>query len=313
MTDLDRSLVPVAERQHGIIRLTDLERLGASRQQADYRVRQGRWDRLASALYRISGLPATAESHLLAACLSSGRGAVASHRSAAWLWGLDGSRAARPEVSVHRHHKPAHLDALVHESGDLDLAERRIRRGIPVTGVNRTLLDLGAVLPLRRVEQSIDSALRLKLTTWPALYDTLVRHSCRGRNGCGPFRAILDERFGEKVIPDSWFERRVARLLTDRGVGRPVPQHRVTDDRGVAWSIDLAYPDRRVGIELQSKAHHLNAESFEQDAKKLNRLRLAGWTMLEFTWRSYVERPMELCADVRSALHRSGVDMSYME
>ena len=207
-------------------------------------------------------------------------------------------------MSVERHRRPSGVAADVHESTDLALAEVVERDGFRVTGIERTLLDLGAVVPWYRVEEAIDDSIRRGLTDWPSLYATLVRHSRQRRDGCGRFRAVLDQRYGDLVVPDSRFERFVIRLLQDAGLSEPIPQHEVIDDNGVAWRIDLAYPEQRVGIELQSKAYHVNAQAFERDKQKLNALRLMGWTILELTWQVYVNRPDLLCRQVRAALRR---------
>lgn len=170
----------------------------------------------------------------------------------------------------------------------------------------RTLLDVSAVITPAALEHAIDNVLRTTPTQWPDLYSSLVLHSRRGRDGCGFLRAVLDERFGDKVITDSWFERCVRRLLIDAGFPVPESQCNVYDGAVCLGELDLAWPAARVGIELQSKAYHLNATSFERDPRKLNRIRLLGWEVLEFTWAFYVDHPQELCRQVRLALQRSG-------
>ncbi|MGI9602079.1 MAG: type IV toxin-antitoxin system AbiEi family antitoxin domain-containing protein [Acidimicrobiales bacterium] len=304
----DAAIAHIAQSQHGFVTWSQVQAAGGTRNHVSYRVRTGRWRRRARGVFRITGHPFTWESGLTAAVFCGGDGALASHRSAAVLWELDGFSRGRPEIVVIRHRRPRRLiHARVHEATDLELARPSRKRGIATTGIDRTLLDLGAVVGVRRVEAAIDCALRRRLTDWPRLYGTLVSHSRRGRDGCGAFREVLDARYGDKVIPQSRFERLVATLLTDSGVGPPELQHPVAGLFPWTIHLDLAYPEAKVGIELQSKAHHLNAEAFETDRERLTRLRLAGWTMLEFTWRFYVERPIELVAMVNTAIHGSGV------
>ena len=66
--------------------------------------------------------------------------------------------------------------------------------------------------------------------------------------------------------------------------------------------VDLAYPDCRVAIELDSVRFHLNRDAFVRDARRRNRLMLAGWNVLSFTWADYRHEPTVLCAQVASAL-----------
>jgi hypothetical protein len=73
-------------------------------------------------------------------------GAVASHRSAAALWDLDGfHRRTTYELTVPATRRLVRDDAVVHHSRDLHLVEPVLREQIPVTPLGRTLLDLAAV------------------------------------------------------------------------------------------------------------------------------------------------------------------------
>ena len=57
----------------------------------------------------------------------------------------------------------------------------------------------------------------------------------------------------------------------------------------------------RVAIELDSVRFHLNRESFVADPRRRNRLTLAGWTVLSFTWDDYINHPGALCDAVAAA------------
>ena len=310
MVGIDVEVAVIAARQHSLIALAQLIELGGNRQLAHRRVKAGLWRRVEPGVYFVCGHPFTWEARLLAPVLSVGGETLASHRAAAVQWRVERFRPGRPEISVQRHLRPLAVNARVHESTDLHIADPVVIRGIPTTGLVRTLLDVGAVISLDALEHAIDTTLRTTSTEWPDLYDSLVLHSRRGRNGCGRLRAVVDERFGDKVITDSWFERVVRRLLLDAGFPVPESQWNVFDGPTFLGELDLAWPAARVGIELQSKAFHLNPLAFEKDPEKLNRIRLSGWDVLEFTWRFYVEHPEKLCAQVRQALRDSGVDLS---
>jgi Transcriptional regulator, AbiEi antitoxin len=311
MANIDVLVTRWSARQHGLITLAQVIALGGSRQLAHRRVASTRWIRLYPGVFLVAGHPFTWDTRVLAAVLAAGVGALASHRTACVLWGLEDYRAGAPELSVPRHRKAEQLDAVVHESTDLHLAQPVVRRGIPTTGLARTLLDVSIKVPFLQAECTVEDALRRYPLDWADLYDTLVRHSRRGRDGCGTFRAVLDERFGERVITDSRFETLVRRLLIDVGIEEPVSQHNVYDGTEFVGELDLAWPQAMVGAELQSKAFHLNPVSFERDKLKLNRIRGLGWIVPEFTWRFYVEHPDQLVAQIRDPLlQRSGSDSS---
>ena len=148
---------------------------------------------------------------------------------------------------------------------------------------------------------SIDA---IKLTL-DDLVHVLARHSRKGRDGCGRLREVLDERVGETGVPRSDWSRHVARLLVDHGLPKPEFEYPVVDQGGrVIAEVDLAYPDERVAIELESVRWHLNRESFERDPERRNRVVNRGWVPLAFTYRQYYDRPLMLVSTVRDALRR---------
>jgi very-short-patch-repair endonuclease len=69
--------------------------------------------------------------------------------------------------------------------------------------------------------------------------------------------------------------------------------------------VDLAYPERRVVIELDGFGPHSGRESFCRDRTRQNQLVLLGWTVLRFTWSDVIERPEATVATLTAALERS--------
>jgi hypothetical protein len=65
------------------------------------------WVRHAPSVYRIAGAHRMWHARALAAVMSAGPGALASHRTVAHLWGLEGFPApGRIDVTVPRHARP---------------------------------------------------------------------------------------------------------------------------------------------------------------------------------------------------------------
>lgn len=297
-----------ARRHHAVITTSVAESFGVAPHQLRLACEQGTLERLHPDVYRVAAAPRTWHQRLYGEVLAAGDGALASHRSCGALWGLDGSTRGVPELVTPRHLRGRSGLARIHESKDLHLAEPTTRDGIPCTGLVRTLVDLGAVVPPRRLQQAIDDAIRRRLCTWDDLAIALARHSRKGRNGVGPFRAILDECYGS-VIPDSNFNRLVERLLVDNSLPAPAIEHEILDVNGAFLArVDLGFPPWRVAIELDSRRHHLSTEAFEADRARQNRLELLGWTVLRYTWRQYSRSPAKLVSETASALLRAGWD-----
>lgn len=286
--------------QHGVVSLAQARAAGLSPKQIRVRVARGEWERPHRAVYRATASPPSWHSELLAAVLAVN--GVASHRCAAALWGLSSWRTPKLEVLVPERRKST-IDAIVHRTTQWNRIDRTVRSAIPVTGIDRTIIDLGAVVGLRRLELAAESALRQDLTSWPNLRACLIRHSRQGRNGAGRLRRLLELRYGDDALPLSEWSRLVRNLLCDRGLPEPVLEHRIHDSHGdVIAQVDLAWPECKVALELDSVRWHLNRASFERDRGKRNRLRAQGWAIHEATWTMTADDPDGLAAILRSSL-----------
>jgi predicted transcriptional regulator of viral defense system len=90
-------------------------------------------------------------------------GAALSHRTAADLWGLRQTAAARIDVTVPtRAGRKPRSRIRVHRA-QLASAEVTMVDGIPVTTVPRTLIDFAEAVPERSVERALDEAEFLRL------------------------------------------------------------------------------------------------------------------------------------------------------
>jgi hypothetical protein len=293
----------LAATQHGLVSTEQCRELGVSYSAVRRRVSSGAWIREVPGVYRMAGAPRTWEGRAMAAVLASGPEAVASHRTAAHLWGLRGFLApGRIEITVPRHRRTHELAGVrVHETVAYHLVDAASRRGVCVTGAARTFIDLAAVLDDDlALLRALDEIRRLGLASWPELWRVFVLHARRGRPGIVRARAVLDKRYGRRV-PDTEFARLFMVMLDDAGLPEPVAEHWV---RGDGWRhrVDLAYPPQRIAIELDGREGHLNEVAFEADPMRNNRLLLAGWVVLHFTWRRFVDAPAAVADEVRTAL-----------
>jgi hypothetical protein len=189
----------------------------------------------------------------------------------------------------------------VHTSTDLHRSQSVVVDGIPVTGLHRTLLDLGRFVADGRLLRSIEWARRERGMTWSELIETLARHARRGRPGIRRLRRVIAANVHRSEVTDSDFELLVLILLAEAGLPAPVLHHRVMDGERFVAEVDLAYPHLRIAIELDGAAH-LQAQVRERDLPRQNDLVLVGWTVLRFTWKRFVERPDLIVAEVRTAI-----------
>ncbi len=104
-----------ASAHHGVVTRQAAERAGVSRS-AWYRALDAGWiAALHPNVARMHGSPTTVEQKIAAAVLAAGPGALASHGTAAFLWGLPGAEPSTVDLIVPRRERgPArpHLPAI---------------------------------------------------------------------------------------------------------------------------------------------------------------------------------------------------------
>ncbi|MDQ6798469.1 MAG: hypothetical protein M3256_17250 [Actinomycetota bacterium] len=273
---MEPALAAVARSQMALFTHDQALTAGYSLRQAQRRRETGAWEQMQAGVYRVAGAPASWEQRLLAACLAAGTGAVASHRSAARLWGIDESRRPLVEISVPPGRQPRLNGVLVHRSRDLRPVVCTIREGIPVTTPVRTILDLGAVQRPQAVEHSLEVALGRQHVTLQGLRKILDSDARRGRQGAGVLRILLDKRSEGEELTQSVLEARMLRLCRTAGLPEPVCQHEVRNGHRLVGRIDFAYSADRVAIEVDGYESHASLDAFRHDRVRQNELVALG-------------------------------------
>ena len=291
-----------AATQHSLLTLDQCRALGLSGDATRRLVARGTWVRVAPGVLRIHGSPRTWESRALAAVLAAGPEALASHMTAAHIWGLEGfGPPGRIDVTVRRHSRPRRRRGVVaHETLAYDLASPATRGGIPVTGPARTLIDVAAVADDDLTAlRALDEIRRRRLAEWPELWEALLVHTTRGRPGIARARRVIALRYG-KAVPHGEFARLFLLVIDRAGLPEPVSEHPVVI-AGVTCRIDAAYPTERIAIELDG-AHHDTEAQRESDERRDRALAGMGWTVLRFRWADLEERPGHVVETLRRRL-----------
>jgi hypothetical protein len=215
----------------------------------------------------------------MAAVLACGPGALLSHRPAAVLLGMLDVCPERVEVIVPR--RLAGREGIRARQSRVAPDERTVVEGIPVTTVARTLLDLAAVLDSHRLARTLERAEALRLTSETSLDTLIARHA--GRPGVSCLRRALAELVPQ--LTRSELERRFLTFVEHAGL--PRPRTNVWLPLGEDWiEVDAAWPEQRLIVELDSRAHHLARAAFERDRRRDRRLQAAGWRVARLTDRA---------------------------
>lgn len=232
----------------------------------------------------MAGAPVSWEQRLHACCLSAGTGVYASHRSAGRLWSLSGVPTVRLEVMARRGRVVRLEGVVAHRSNLLDDRFVGDVDGIPVTTAERTVIDLSAVLGEHTLGRVLDDAARRRIVSYESVQQCLDQMRRRGRRRTTVIDRLLEARSGVDA-GESELESRVGRWLVQAGLAPPVPQFWVVAG-GRRFRLDLAYPDRRVGFELDGWEAHGDRIAFDADRARGNELALEGWRIYRFTART---------------------------
>lgn len=285
-----------AATQHGLVERAWLFEFGVTPSMLQRWLSDGRLVAVQPRVYRVAGAPVTWEQRLFAAVLSAGPGAVASHRSAARLWGIHDSDALDVSSPVRRNRRLR--GAMLRYSADLGQAASFRRNSIPATDPMRALVDLGAVVPATELEDTLDRALERRLLSVAGVEGALNAVARSGRNGAGVLRTVLDERALGTDRPDSLLEPRMARLLRAHHLPPADFQHVVRHDGRTVAKIDFAYPCLRLAIEVDGWESHSSPRALQDDLDRQNALVALGWTVIRFTWHDVVRGPAKVAAGV---------------
>lgn len=300
MRDMD-SLVRQATSQHGLLSTAQLRHFGTTRSRQATLVRQGLLQPVRLGVLRLAGAPTTWEQQLLAACLTPGATAVASHRSALRIWGLR-TRFDGLEVAVAYPKNRVLPEVVVHRSIDLINADVTVVDSIPVTNPARTLCDAGLIFPDHEVQRLVDHGVAAGLVRPRDLVEVRRRVGEHGRNGVVRLDQAIDGLPREASLTESGPEIALLRILVEAGLPEPSLQHQVRVGGGI-YRIDVSYPDVKLGLEYDGADGHTRIDRFVEDRRRQNNLVGAGWTILRYTHGDLRDRPWVLIGQVRRHLN----------
>jgi predicted transcriptional regulator of viral defense system len=294
-------LADLATRQHGVVSVRQLERLGYTRSSAAKAAGVGRLQRLHRGVYAVGHEALTWEGWCVAA-VAANAPCVASHWSAGCIWGLTRSR---PTGKFHitattRRHRKEEFHVHFAELTDEDTSSVQ---GIPVTSVARTVLDLAALNPggtsarLKRLE---DGEHRLDLREFEAL---LAR--AKGHKGWAALTRAVDLYRLDPTVTRSGLERRFRALIRRSGLPRPSMNFVVG-----GYELDCYWPEHLLAVELDTYGTHGSRLSFEEDRKRARVLGMLGITLERVTDRQLDSEADEVLRAVAARLGAAGYSAS---
>ncbi|MGD9991193.1 DUF559 domain-containing protein [Pseudonocardia sp.] len=286
------SIDALLQLQAGVVGVAQAREYGFSPRTLQRRAAHGGWRRLHPGTYLAAGHRLTDEARVRAAALWAGDEATVSGPAAAHWHGMLPAAPHIVQVTVAAGAKPRPQPGLQLRRRDLGHSDRVGLRGVWVTEAALTVLE--TAVAVADGAAFLDRALQRHVG-----FEQLHRAHCRtlGRRGspvAGRLLVAAADRAGSAA------ERILVRLLREAGVtgwrlGHPFG----------AWVVDLAFPRRRVAVEVDGWAWHVDIDRFRADRRKGNALVSEGWTLLRFTWHDLTSDPDQVVATIRTTLARA--------
>src|SRR5689334_1005410 len=207
----------LAEEQHGVVAGRQLLEVGLSEELIRGRVISGFLIPVHEGVFAVGHRLIGQAGRWMAAVLATGPRSVLSHASAAELWAIRRSHG-QPEVT-RRSGGTTRAGVRLHQTKVLEAVEIVLEAGIPVTSMERTLLDMSARLDERQLERAVVAADRTGRLRWPEL-DRLLTRTPR-RRGAGRLRRVAMRISPNAVEARSPLEVDFLALCRDAGLPEP--------------------------------------------------------------------------------------------
>ncbi len=284
----------LAEAQHGVFATWQLLERGISEDSVRSRCEVGAIIPLYQGVYALAHGRLSREGRWMAGVLACGPGAVLSHFSAGHLWGLCGSRG--PVEVLRRSGGAKHKGITLYQTRRLEPYEVTLERAIPVTSVERLLLDLSGRVDAKRLERIFVEAYKSGRLSWGRL-DRILAGRRRGCRGVGRLRRIAAEV--DPVALETKSVTEVDFLALCRSVDIPTPSVNVLV---AGHLVDFLWPAQKVCVETDSWSHHRDRPTFEKDRQTDVDLVAAGYDVHRATHKMLERHPDPFLNNVRRAL-----------
>jgi very-short-patch-repair endonuclease len=267
-----------------------LEAVGVDGKSIRRWTRAGYLHRVLPRVYAVGHDAPSVEADLAAALLYAGPGAMLSHATAAWWWGLIDQQPKRISVSTPRRCRSL--------PGIRVYGRRQLERGwhkrLPVTLVSQTLLDYATTCPRRRLRRALAEADYRRRLNPVELQAVLAR----GKPGSAKLRQALEVHQPRLAHTRSPLEELFVELCERHQL--PLPNVNVTIE---GFLVDALWPEHRLVVELDGTQAHATPARLETDRTRELTLRRAGYTVNRYSWRQVTAQPQLVAADVRAALN----------
>ncbi len=312
---IDAELAKLASNHNGLVRAIDLVAAGIARDVVTDRTRIGLLTSLQPNVWLLGQGPATFEQQCRAAVWTSD-GTLGGVSALVWHNVLRNPQSElQPTIVVDRATRPTIRNAKTIRSTQFVSGDRCTHNRLSVTSIPRTLIDSACDLSTIELERTLDDALLAGKTTITAMKHrvdqaanrshirdlrTLVNeriphnHALKGAlegtaandraTASGPVEGSANSQITTGQITHSRItrspaEQRIKRVVLSLDVPAPQFNYRIRTIDGGFVELDLAWPEFRVGLDIDGYRWHGGRFNWKRDLQRDHRITLSGWNV----------------------------------
>jgi hypothetical protein len=283
---LPADLLRQAAAHHDLLRSADLYGHGLSRKQVRTLVGTGAIHRVHRGVFKVGTPDLSEDGKRLAAVWAAGPGSVLSHHDAGRLHGLPVRGGPRSVCVTTRRSRADHPGLRLYRTRRLHPQDVTVIRGIPVTSLARTVVDLAGVLRPSVVPTIVHEAEVLGL-------DLAECHRARKR-ARGRRTRVLTAALGDpRPRTKRQIEEKLEAIAHRAGLRDPM-RNSIFVVGGEPLELDRYYPELRLSLEADGYGVHRTRKKFNSDRRRDRLLKVeAGITVLRYTWDDVTRRAGE--------------------
>jgi very-short-patch-repair endonuclease len=286
---VDEKIGRIARSQHGVVTRKQLLEAGITIKELKGRLRRKTLLRVHPGVYRVGHRAPSIEARYMAAVLACGEGALLSGLAAAHLWGLTRGTAPPPEVIAPTERR---VKGVKTRRKRRSTERGTTCRGIPVTTVPSTLVDISSLLPSPDLARACHEA-GVKYGTTPSQVEAVLATRPTAP-GSKKLRKVLS---GDERVTLSALERRFLKLLDEGNI--PLPE---TNRSASGRRVDCRWPGHNLTVELDSYRYHRSRHAWEQDRKREREARARGDEFCRYTHDDVLDTPEQVLGELRVLL-----------
>jgi hypothetical protein len=291
----DAAILELARRQAGNVSRSQLLAAGLTSGGIDRRLRNGTLVTRYTGVYCLVPARQDAQAVIHAAVLAGGSDAVASHATAAFLWGFLQRYEPPPEISLPTgDRRPRHI--VTHRCPSLQRRDITHQRGVPITTRARTALDLAPRLTNEQLTRLVNDERREGRLGTDALTDIVDRNPLHP--GAKLLRPFIDSPHNPT---NSGFEDDFLAFTAKYGLPTPEINFRFNGRK-----LDAFFPQYGLIVECDGWPYHRDRQKFEDDRERDADHLDHGLATVRITKTRFDDTPDREAARLRRILSRRG-------